>query len=151
MSETPETGIEESDPNADSPEGLAGGMGVSSERKGPVRGPPRRSPTRPRRRTPRSREGETPPEQSAYDGQPEVHPDNDVPAHPPQPRRQPGSRELSAHRVAAASRRQDRTDIGMRSGLCLAWRGPRSPNCLPSTHFGGIRMPPSTRTVSAFM
>ena len=38
MSETPETGIEESDPNADSAEGLAGGMGVSSERKGPVRG-----------------------------------------------------------------------------------------------------------------
>ena len=36
--DTPETGIEESDPNADSPEGLAGEMGVSSERRGPVRG-----------------------------------------------------------------------------------------------------------------
>ena len=35
MSNTPETGIEESDPNADSAEGLAGDMGVSSERTGP--------------------------------------------------------------------------------------------------------------------
>ena len=38
MSETPETEIEESDPNADSAEGLAGGMGVSSERKGTCAG-----------------------------------------------------------------------------------------------------------------
>ena len=38
MSETPETDIAESDPNADSPEGLAGDMGVSSERTGTVRG-----------------------------------------------------------------------------------------------------------------
>src|SRR4029077_12249177 len=38
MSQTPETEISESDPNADSAEGLAGGMGVSSERKGHVRG-----------------------------------------------------------------------------------------------------------------
>lgn len=35
---TPRTGIEESDPNADGPEGLAGDMGVSSERVGPVHG-----------------------------------------------------------------------------------------------------------------
>lgn len=33
-----ETDVEESDPNADSPEGLAGGMGVSSELTGPARG-----------------------------------------------------------------------------------------------------------------
>ncbi|MCW2758511.1 MAG: hypothetical protein JWO46_2257 [Nocardioidaceae bacterium] len=34
----PETDVRESDPNADSADGLAGGMGVSSERVGPVRG-----------------------------------------------------------------------------------------------------------------
>ncbi len=33
-----ETDVAESDPNADSPEGLAGGMGVSSEVTGHVRG-----------------------------------------------------------------------------------------------------------------
>ena len=33
-----ETDVTESDPNADSPEGLAGGMGVSSEVTGHVRG-----------------------------------------------------------------------------------------------------------------
>lgn len=32
------TDVRESDPNADSPEGLAGGMGVSSEWEGPARG-----------------------------------------------------------------------------------------------------------------
>lgn len=32
------TDVQESDPNADSPEGLAGGMGVSSEWEGPARG-----------------------------------------------------------------------------------------------------------------
>ena len=31
-----ETDIRDSDPNADSPQGLAGGMGVSSERVGPT-------------------------------------------------------------------------------------------------------------------
>ena len=43
MSETPNTPTTEpteSDPNADSPEGLAGGMGVSSERTGPTGGEP---------------------------------------------------------------------------------------------------------------
>lgn len=44
MSETPHTGVEESDPNADSAEGLSGGaeggMGVSSERPGAIRGKP---------------------------------------------------------------------------------------------------------------
>jgi hypothetical protein len=95
MSETPETvapetGIEESDPNADSPEGLAGGMGVSSERKGPVRGEAEEvtygtAPTHTDEPV-----GDTPPEQSAYDGEPEVHPDNDVPPHPRNPDGNPG-------------------------------------------------------------
>ena len=35
---TPHTEVTESDPNADGPEGLAGDMGVSSERRGTVRG-----------------------------------------------------------------------------------------------------------------
>jgi hypothetical protein len=73
---TPVTDVEESDPNADSDEGLAGDMGVSSERKGPVRGldedvtygaapmPAADSPA------------EAPPEQSAYDGQPDANPDS---------------------------------------------------------------------------
>ena len=36
--DTPNTGVTESDPNADGPDGLAGDMGVSSERVGGVRG-----------------------------------------------------------------------------------------------------------------
>jgi hypothetical protein len=76
--ETPETGIEESDPNADSPEGLAGEMGVSSERKGHVRGQAEEvaygaAPTHPDED---DSEGDVPPEQSAYDGQPETNPDS---------------------------------------------------------------------------
>jgi hypothetical protein len=90
MSETPETGVEESDPNADSPDGLAGDMGVSSERKGTVRGGSEEvtygtAPTHTE-----EPDGEAPPEKSAYDGQPEVHPDNDVPAHPRNPDGNPG-------------------------------------------------------------
>ncbi len=90
MSETPETGIEESDPNADSPEGLAGGMGVSSERKGPVRGSSEEVTYAAAPTYTEEPDGETPPEQSAYDGEPEVHPDNDVPAHPRNPDGNPG-------------------------------------------------------------
>ncbi|MET0839172.1 MAG: hypothetical protein ABWY19_10350 [Marmoricola sp.] len=90
MSETPETEIGESDPNADSSEGLAGEMGVSSERKGTVRGESGEvtygaAPTHPD-----EPEGETPPEQSAYDGEPEVQPDNDVTPHPRNPQGNPG-------------------------------------------------------------
>jgi hypothetical protein len=83
MSETPDdaapaTDVEESDPNADSSEGVAGDMGVSSERKGPVRGLAEdvtyAAAPRP---TTEDVEGEdVPPEQSAYDGQPEVNPDS---------------------------------------------------------------------------
>jgi hypothetical protein len=77
MSETPETGITESDPNADSPEGLAGDLGVSSERKGPVRGADDEvtygsAPTH----IDGPAEKETPPEQSAYDGEPDLNPDS---------------------------------------------------------------------------
>ena len=91
-SETPETEITESDPNADSPEGLAGGMGVSSERKGTVRGGSEdvtytSAPTF----TESEESDEEPlPEQSAFDGRPEVQPDNDVERHPRNPDGNPG-------------------------------------------------------------
>ena len=73
----PHTEVEESDPNADSREGLAGEMGVSSERPGPVRGQEGEvtygtAPTY----TDATPEGEPPPEQSADDGRPEPHPDS---------------------------------------------------------------------------
>ena len=75
---TPVTGIEESDPNADSAEGLAGDMGVSSERKGPVRGQDEEVTyaTAPTQLDDSPAEGEAPPEQSAYDGQPETNPES---------------------------------------------------------------------------
>jgi hypothetical protein len=76
--ETPVTGIEESDPNADSAEGLAGDMGVSSERKGPVRGQDEEvtyaaAPTHEDGDAEDSA-GDALPEQSAFDGQPESNP-----------------------------------------------------------------------------
>jgi hypothetical protein len=82
--ETPETHPLESDPNADSPEGLAGGMGVSSERTGPVRGIPGEA-TYGAAPYPEGEEGpppvdpdldqdETPPEKSAHDDIPETNP-----------------------------------------------------------------------------
>ena len=90
--ETPETSIEESDPNADSPEGLAGQMGVSSERKGHVRGHDEEvtygaAPTHPD-------EGDEPesdvlPEQSAYDGRPDANPESPG-AHQADPDSNPG-------------------------------------------------------------
>jgi hypothetical protein len=89
--ETPETGIEESDPNADSPEGLAGEMGVSSERRGNVRGLSEEvthgaAPHQPDADEP---EGDVPPEQSAYDGQPESNPESPG-AHKSDPDAHPG-------------------------------------------------------------
>jgi hypothetical protein len=96
MSETPETEIRESDPNADSSQGLAGGMGVSSERTGTVRDGDEEvtyaaGPTH----TDADENGaptgdDVPPEQSAFDGRPEVQPDNDVAAHPRNPEGNPG-------------------------------------------------------------
>ncbi len=94
--ETPETSIEESDPNADSPEGLAGDMGVSSERPGSVRGVDEdvtygAAPTHPDADdSADDSEDDVLPEQSAFDGRPEVHPDNDVPSHPRNPQGNPG-------------------------------------------------------------
>ncbi len=92
MSETPETGIEESDPNADSPEGLAGEMGVSSERTGTVRGGSEEVTyaAAPTHTDDEPAQDEAPPEQSAHDERPEVQPDNDVPAHPRNPEGNPG-------------------------------------------------------------
>ena len=93
----PETEVGESDPNADSPDGLAGDMGISSERKGTVRGGSEEvtyaaAPTYTDPEDDGAPTGEdTPPEQAAGDGRPEVHPDNDVPAHPRNPRGNPGS------------------------------------------------------------
>ncbi len=78
---TPPTEVEESDPNADSSHGLAGDMGVSSERLGPVRGVEGNvtyaaAPTHPDDDQP---EGDVPPEQSAYDGRPEINPESPGP------------------------------------------------------------------------
>lgn len=94
MSETPETHISESDPNADSLEGLAGDMGTSSERTGTVRGGDEQvtyatAPTHTDELIGADPE-DAPPEQSAQDPRPDVQPDNDVPAHPRNPRGNPG-------------------------------------------------------------
>ena len=74
--ETPFTEITESDPNADSEVGLAGEMGVSSERRGPVRGQdePVTHATAPTY-VEQDEDAPTPPEQSASSGHPEVQPD----------------------------------------------------------------------------
>jgi hypothetical protein len=89
--DTPETEIQESDPNADSTEGLAGDLGVSSERRGRVRGLSGEvtygaSPHQPDEDQP---EGDVPPEQSAYDGQPEQNPPSPG-AHKADPDSNPG-------------------------------------------------------------
>ena len=85
---TPETEIGESDPNADSNAGLAGGMGVSSERRGTVRGGSEEVTygTAPTFTT--EPEGEAPPEKSASDGEPEVQPDT-IERHESDPERNP--------------------------------------------------------------
>jgi hypothetical protein len=92
---TPETEVFESDPNADSADGLAGGMGVSSEWRGTVRGGDEEvtytaAPTFPDAEEVGAPTGaDTPPEQTAHDGEPEVQPDNDVEKHPFDPSRNP--------------------------------------------------------------
>ena len=75
---TPFTEIEESDPNADSAEGLAGDMGVSSERKGPVRGQTEEVTyaAAPTHLDDAPAADEAPPEQSAHDGQPDANPES---------------------------------------------------------------------------
>jgi hypothetical protein len=90
-SPTPPTEVEGSDPNADSAEGLAGDMGVSSERKGPARGRDEEV-TYAAAPTPfddAPAEDEAPPEQSASEGRPEVNPDSPG-AHQSDPGANPG-------------------------------------------------------------
>lgn len=87
--ESPDPKVTDSDPSGDGPGGLAGGMGVSSERTGRLPGAQGEAthgavdpyPDLPRDEDP-------PPEQSA--GGSEVHPDNDLPPHPFDPRTAPG-------------------------------------------------------------
>jgi hypothetical protein len=86
---TPETEIGESDPNADSDVGLAGGMGVSSERRGAVRGGSEEVTYATAPTFTEEPEGEAPPEKSAFDGEPEVQPDT-VERHESDPERNPG-------------------------------------------------------------
>jgi hypothetical protein len=86
---TPETEIGESDPNADSDVGLAGGMGVSSERRGTVRGGAEEVTYATAPTFTEEPEGEAPPEKSAFDGEPEVQPDT-VERHESDPERNPG-------------------------------------------------------------
>ena len=90
--DTPFTEVGESDPNADSRDGLAGDLGVSSERRGPARGVDEEvtygaAATHPEDEA--DPEDGVPPEQSAYDGQPEVNPDSPGP-HVSDPDAHPG-------------------------------------------------------------
>lgn len=79
--ETPFTDVEESDPNADSSEGLAGDLGVSSGRRGPVRGHPGEVTyaAAPPPLDDTDDPDDAPPEQSAFDGRPEVNPESPGP------------------------------------------------------------------------
>lgn len=71
-----ETDVQESDPNADSAQGLAGGMGVSSERVGGLRGTGGEQGTYGAMDTDLPEpEGDLPPEQSANPATGEPHPD----------------------------------------------------------------------------
>jgi hypothetical protein len=71
----PETDVQESDPNADSAAGLAGEMGVSSERVGGLRGSAEPGTYGAEETHPPAPEGEQPPEQSADPATGEPHPD----------------------------------------------------------------------------
>jgi len=71
-----ETDVQESDPNADSADGLAGGMGVSSERVGDLRGTGGEQGTYGAMETELpAPEGDLPPEQSSNPATGEPHPD----------------------------------------------------------------------------
>lgn len=73
--------VTESDPNGGGVHGLAGGMGVSSERTGPVSGQQDEATHGATDPYPEvDEDDEPPPEKSA--GAAEVHPDNDLPPHP---------------------------------------------------------------------
>lgn len=88
-SAAPVTEASESDPNADSADGLGGDMGVSSERKGPVRGAPGQVTYAAAPLDLSSPEGDVPPEQSARDARPEVRPESPG-AHESDPEAHPG-------------------------------------------------------------
>ena len=71
-----ETEVQESDPNADSAHGLSGGMGISSERVGDLRGTGGEQGTYGAMDTDLpAPEGDLPPEQSANPATGEPHPD----------------------------------------------------------------------------
>jgi hypothetical protein len=70
-----ETDVQESDPNADSTAGLAGGMGVSSERVGELRGSAEAGTYGAEETHLPAPEGDLPPEQSADPATGEPHPD----------------------------------------------------------------------------
>ena len=71
-----ETDVQESDPNADSADGLAGDMGISSERVGDLRGTGGEQGTYGAMDTDLPEpEGDLPPEQSANPATGEPHPD----------------------------------------------------------------------------
>jgi len=82
--EPPDPKVTDSDPSGNGPQGLAGGMGVSSERTGRVPGAPGESTHGVVDPYPEVPDDDPPPEQSA--GGPEVQPDNDLPPHPFDPR-----------------------------------------------------------------
>jgi hypothetical protein len=92
LTESPRVGPEpvdpkvtNSDPSGDGPGGLAGGMGVSSERTGRVPGAEGEATHGAVDPYPElSTDEDPPPEQSA--GGPEIHPDNDLPPHDFDPR-----------------------------------------------------------------
>ena len=93
MSQTPHTEPTESDPNADSAEGLSGGMGVSSERTGAIRGKDTgvtydSAPTHTEEAPSLDEDGAPLPEQSSRDPRPDVTPDG-VDSHPHDPDRNP--------------------------------------------------------------
>jgi hypothetical protein len=84
-SESSDPMVTESDPSGSGPQRLAGRMGVSSERTGPVPGAQGEATHGAVDPYPELPADEDPPaEQSA--GGPEVQPDNDVPPHPFDPR-----------------------------------------------------------------
>lgn len=100
---TPETDVLESDANGNGPEGLAGDMGLSSERSGPMRGNDRpgthgaertgpEAPGDPASQKPEGHDPSAgvPPEQSADPATGEPHPDNALPEHRFDPRTTPG-------------------------------------------------------------
>lgn len=83
--------LSDSDPNAGGPSGLAGEMGVSSERTGRVRGTPGEVTHGTEDTSPRPAPADPPPEQSPDPARgPEVHPANDLPPHQSDPRGSPG-------------------------------------------------------------